>query len=48
MSGSGASVFAVVSDAISARQLAAQAEESGAFAAAVTTLPANPMWEARD
>ena len=26
----------------------AQAEESGAFAAAVTTLPANPMWEARD
>ena len=48
MSGSGASVFAVVSDAVSARQLAAQAEKSGAFAAAVTTLPANPMWEARD
>jgi len=47
MSGSGASVFAVVSDAVSARQLAAQAEKSGAFAAAVTTLPANPMWEAR-
>jgi 4-diphosphocytidyl-2-C-methyl-D-erythritol kinase len=48
MSGSGASVFAVVSDAVSAHQLAAQAEKSGAFAAAVTTLPANPMWEARD
>jgi 4-diphosphocytidyl-2C-methyl-D-erythritol kinase len=47
MSGSGASVFAVVSDAVSARQLAAQAEKSGAFAAAVTTLPANPMWETR-
>ena len=47
MSGSGASVFAVVSDAVSAHQLAAQAEKSGAFAAAVTTLPANPMWEAR-
>lgn len=47
MSGSGASVFAVVSDAVSARQLAAQAEKSGAFAAAVTTLPSNPMWEAR-
>ena len=48
MSGSGASVFAVVSDAVSAHQLAAQAEKSGAFAAAVTTLPANPMWEARE
>ena len=47
MSGSGASVFAVVSDAVSAHQLAGQAEKSGAFAAAVTTLPANPMWEAR-
>ena len=47
MSGSGASVFAVVSDAVSARQLAAQAEKSGAFAAAVTTLPANPIWETR-
>jgi len=44
MSGSGASVFAVVPDAASARRLAAEAGASGAFAAAVTTLPANPMW----
>ncbi len=43
MSGSGASVFAVVPDAGAAEALAARARESGAFAAAVTTLPANPM-----
>jgi 4-diphosphocytidyl-2C-methyl-D-erythritol kinase len=43
MSGSGASVFAVVPDAGTAAALAARVRESGAFAAAVTTLPANPM-----
>lgn len=43
MSGSGASVFAVVPDAGAAEALAARVRESGAFAAAVTTLPANPM-----
>lgn len=43
MSGSGASVFAVVPDAGAARVLAARVRESGAFAAAVTTLPANPL-----
>jgi 4-diphosphocytidyl-2-C-methyl-D-erythritol kinase len=47
MSGSGASVFAVVPDEASARQLAAKVEQRGAFAAAVTTLPTNPMWEPR-
>ncbi len=45
MSGSGASVFAVVPDVASARRLAAEAGARGVFAAAVTTLPANPMWE---
>jgi 4-diphosphocytidyl-2-C-methyl-D-erythritol kinase len=44
MSGSGASVFGVVSDIASANRLAAAAKASGAFAAAVTTLSANPMW----
>jgi len=43
MSGSGASVFAVVPDAGAAGALAARVRESGAFAAAVTTLPTNPM-----
>jgi 4-diphosphocytidyl-2-C-methyl-D-erythritol kinase len=43
MSGSGASVFAVVPDGGVAGALAARVRESGAFAAAVTTLPANPM-----
>jgi 4-diphosphocytidyl-2C-methyl-D-erythritol kinase len=46
MSGSGASVFAVMPEVTSARRLAAAAEARGAFAAAVTTLPANPMWAA--
>jgi 4-diphosphocytidyl-2-C-methyl-D-erythritol kinase len=46
MSGSGASAFAVVPDVASAQHLAAEAEASGAFAVAVTTLPTNPMWEA--
>jgi 4-diphosphocytidyl-2C-methyl-D-erythritol kinase len=43
MSGSGASVFAVVPDAAAAAALAARVRESGAFAVAVTTLPTNPM-----
>ncbi len=43
MSGSGASVFAVTPDAAAAGALAARARDSGAFATAVTTLPANPM-----
>lgn len=43
MSGSGASVFAVTFDDAAAGALAARAREGGAFAAAVTTLPANPM-----
>ncbi len=46
MSGSGASVFAVVSDAAAAGELAARVRNSGAFAAAVTTLPANPIFGA--
>jgi 4-diphosphocytidyl-2-C-methyl-D-erythritol kinase len=43
MSGSGASVFAVVRDEESARVLAARARAAGAFAEAVTTLSANPI-----
>jgi 4-diphosphocytidyl-2C-methyl-D-erythritol kinase len=43
MSGSGASVFAVAADAAAARALAVTVMDSGAFAAAVTTLPTNPM-----
>jgi 4-diphosphocytidyl-2-C-methyl-D-erythritol kinase len=43
MSGSGASVFAVAADAAAARALAVMVMDSGAFAAAVTTLPTNPM-----
>ena len=43
MSGSGASLFAVVPDAAAAEALAARVRERGAFAAAVTTLPTNPM-----
>ncbi len=48
MSGSGASVFAAVPDEATARRLAALATSGGAFARAVTTLPANPIWEAED
>ena len=43
MSGSGASVFAVVPDAAAAERLADRVREHGMFAAAVTTLPVNPM-----
>ncbi len=43
MSGSGASVFAVMPDAAAAETLAARVRGRGIFAAAVTTLPANPM-----
>jgi 4-diphosphocytidyl-2-C-methyl-D-erythritol kinase len=43
MSGSGASLVAVVSDAAAGRVLAARAQGSGAFAVAVTTLPSNPI-----
>lgn len=43
MSGSGASLFAVVPDAITGQALAARARASGAFAVAVTTLPQNPI-----
>jgi len=43
MSGSGASVFAVATDAAAARALAVRVRNSGAFGAAVTTLPTNPM-----
>jgi len=43
MSGSGGSVFAVVQDAAAAQALTARAEASGAFAAAIRTLPFNPM-----
>lgn len=46
MSGSGASFFAVVPDAGAARALADRVRMSGAFAAAVTTMPTNPMLEA--
>lgn len=43
MSGSGASLFAVVPDARTGHALVARAQASGAFAAAVTTLPHNPI-----
>ena len=43
MSGSGASVFAVVPDGRSAEALATGIRAGGLFAAAVTTLPANPI-----
>jgi 4-diphosphocytidyl-2-C-methyl-D-erythritol kinase len=43
MSGSGASVFAVVPSAVSGQSLAARARAGGAFAVAVTTLPKNPI-----
>ena len=43
MTGSGASVFGVVPDAASAQELVHRARASGAFAAAVTTLPGNPI-----
>ena len=43
MSGSGASVFAVVPDAPTAEGLAARVQAQGAFAVAATTLPANPI-----
>ena len=43
MSGSGASVFAVVPDASAAEGLAARVRAQGAFAVAATTLPANPI-----
>lgn len=43
MSGSGASVFAIVPDAATGQALAAQARTGGAFAVAVTTLSANPI-----
>jgi 4-diphosphocytidyl-2-C-methyl-D-erythritol kinase len=46
LSGSGASVFAIVADAAAAEALAARVRERGLFAAAVTTLPANPMLRA--
>jgi 4-diphosphocytidyl-2C-methyl-D-erythritol kinase len=43
MSGSGASVFAVVPDRAAAEALAARVKAQGMFAAAVKTLAANPM-----
>jgi 4-diphosphocytidyl-2-C-methyl-D-erythritol kinase len=43
MSGSGASLFAVVPTAEAAEGLAARAREAGTFAVPVTTLPANPI-----
>lgn len=43
MSGSGASLFAVVPDARTGHALAARVQATGAFAAAVTTLPHNPI-----
>jgi len=46
MSGSGASGFAVVPDAAAAGELAARVRNSGAFAVALTTLPANPIFGA--
>jgi 4-diphosphocytidyl-2C-methyl-D-erythritol kinase len=46
MSGSGASVFAVVSEGGAAETLAARVRASGAFAVGVVTLPTNPMWAA--
>lgn len=48
MSGSGASVFAVVPDAATGQVLAAQAQAAGAFAALVTTLPKNPILTATE
>jgi 4-diphosphocytidyl-2-C-methyl-D-erythritol kinase len=45
MSGSGASVFAVVPDAAAAEALAARVRNSGAFAVAAQTLPRNPMFD---
>lgn len=45
MSGSGASVLAVVPDAASAATLAAHARARGLFAEAVTTLSRNPIWD---
>jgi 4-diphosphocytidyl-2-C-methyl-D-erythritol kinase len=45
MSGSGASVFAVVPDADAAEALAARVRGSGAFAVAAQTLPSNPMFD---
>ena len=43
MSGSGASLFAVVPDAATGQALAARARDAGVFAAAVTTLVRNPI-----
>jgi 4-diphosphocytidyl-2-C-methyl-D-erythritol kinase len=43
MSGSGASMFAVVADAATGQALAARVQASGVFAVAVTTLPTNPI-----
>lgn len=43
MSGSGASVFAVVPDAATGESLAARARDAGVFAVAVTTLAKNPI-----
>jgi 4-diphosphocytidyl-2-C-methyl-D-erythritol kinase len=43
MSGSGASVFAVVPDVATGQRLAARARAAGVFAVAVTTLAANPI-----
>jgi 4-diphosphocytidyl-2-C-methyl-D-erythritol kinase len=43
MTGSGASVFGVVRDAAAAGELARRARAAGCFAAAVTTLPVNPI-----
>ena len=43
MTGSGASVFGVVRDGASAEALAGRARATGAFAAAITTLPVNPI-----
>ncbi len=43
MSGSGASLFAVVPDAAAGQALAARAQTTGAFAVAVTTLAKNPI-----
>ena len=43
MTGSGASVFGVARDAASAEALAHRVRASGVFAAAVTTLPFNPI-----
>jgi 4-diphosphocytidyl-2C-methyl-D-erythritol kinase len=45
MSGSGASVFAVVPGADAAEALAARVRDRGAFAVAAQTLPSNPMFD---